>query len=199
MRSVAIVLIATTCAGGLALVGCGETEVRRTDANAVRDLSGQWNKTDSQKVANDLVPQILSGGWLSEFEAKNGRKPVLRPGKFVVRTQDNEVINQEIVFDAFREAFINSRKVTLIVTRTDAGEAREDRKDQDVHASATTRKESFQETAADFLLTAQINSQDDQSGKKKQKYYKISMSLVDVKTNEQVWLKSTEIAKDVER
>jgi penicillin-binding protein activator len=191
-------LLSATAVALLGLASCGTgPEITRTSDDAVRDLSGEWNKTDSKLVANELVPQMAAHPSIDAFQATHGRKPVVRSGKITVRT--GEVINQEIIFDSFLEAFIDSGKVTVVASSGEAGEARAERKDQDINAAAETRKASVRETGADFLLSGQINTQDDQVDGKRQKYYKITMWLVDVTTQEMIARKSTEITKNVDR
>ena len=37
--------------------------VRRMDTNVVKDVSGGWNDTDAQMVAQEMITDCLNGGW----------------------------------------------------------------------------------------------------------------------------------------
>jgi PBP1b-binding outer membrane lipoprotein LpoB len=163
-------LCAAALSAPLDIAGCGETTVDRTDPNAVRDLSGNWNATDSQQVATTIIADVTTDPWLDKFREKNGRDPVIKVGK-----------------------------VDVVASSDESAQAREERKDQDINASAETRKESFQESGADYLLEGAIEVQHDQAGNEKQKFYAIDLSLTDIKSQKLVWEGGTKIAKDVNR
>jgi PBP1b-binding outer membrane lipoprotein LpoB len=180
------------------LPGCGTT-VTREDVNTVRDLSGNWNDTDSRLTAEHFSPKIVAGGWVDEYKAAHsGKKPVIKVGRVVVRT-NGDVINTEIFTNDLVRALVNSGKVKAVGNSNDADQIRAERAEQDKNASEATRKESFQETGADFLLTGSINVADDQEGKEKIKFYSVDLKLVDITTAEQVWFDNHKIKKMVER
>jgi len=190
-------LVACVLLSPLVLINCGgdSTQVSRTDTNAVRDLSGDWNATDSQEAADDLSHQVTNQSWVSDFQAKYGRKPSVKVGRVYNRTQEDITIS--ILTDDIRRSLLNTGKVTIVASNEDTDQARDERKDQDVNASADTRHESFAETGADFLLEGKITTQNDQQDNRKQKFYDIEMNLTDVKTQELVWEGDHKIAKDV--
>ena len=64
-RAVATILLISV---GAALSGCGhETKVTRVDTGIVTDLSGRWNDTDSQMVAEAMVKEALANPWLGKL------------------------------------------------------------------------------------------------------------------------------------
>lgn len=98
-----------TCAVGL-LVGCAavvsgcghETKVTRVDTGTVTDLSGRWNDTDSQMVAEAMVKEALANPWLGNFTKGKNRQPVVIVG--TVLNKSHEHINvQTFVNDLERE------------------------------------------------------------------------------------------------
>jgi PBP1b-binding outer membrane lipoprotein LpoB len=180
------------------LPACGKT-VKREDVNTVRDLSGNWNDTDSRLTAEALSVDALKHPWIDTYTAKHvGKKPVVKVGKIVTRT-NGDVINTEIFTNDLLRAFINSGKVEAVGGGNDAEQIRQERSEQDKNASEATRKESFQETGADFLLTGSINVADDQEGGDKVKFYSVDLKLVDITSAKQVWLGNHKIKKFVER
>jgi uncharacterized protein (TIGR02722 family) len=190
-------LIAAVLASPLAVIGCGGTTVNRTDTNAVRDLSGNWNATDSQEVASSMIADITSDPWLEKFREKNGRDPVIKVGHVVNRS--NEDISTKIFTNDIRRALRKTGKVDVVASSDETSQARDERKDQDVNASAESRKESFQETGADMLLEGSIEVQHDQDGREKQKFYSTDLSLTDIKTQRLLWEGNHKVAKDVNR
>jgi uncharacterized protein (TIGR02722 family) len=190
-------LIAAVIASPLAVIGCGETTVHRTDPNAVRDLSGNWNATDSQETATSMIADITADAWLDKFREKNGRDPVVKVGKVVNRSTED--IATKIFTNDIRRALRKTGKVDVVASTDETSQARDERKDQDVNASAETRKESFQETGADLLLEGSIEVQHDQAGDEKQKFYSVDLSLTDIKTQKLLWDGNHKVAKDVER
>ena len=191
----ALVLVPT-----LALTtGCGGgPKVTRTEDNAVIDLSGNWNATDSRKVADVLIADCLEFPWADQFKIKNNRIPTVKTGRIKVVT-NGDVVNTEIFTNDLQRALLRSGKAQPVASNSETDQAREERKDQDVNASETTRKESFQETGADFLIIGTINVQDDQANGKKQKFYSVDLKMTDVKTQQQVWIGNEKISKLIER
>ena len=186
--------------GSLALTtGCGGgPNVTRTEENAVIDLSGNWNATDSRQVADALIADCLDFPWADQFKIKNNRIPVVKTGRVKVVT-NGDVVNTEIFTNDLQRALLRSGKAQPVASSSETDQAREERKEQDVNASEATRKESFQETGCDFLIIGTINVQDDQAGGKKQKFYSVDLKMTDVKTQQQVWIGNKKISKLVTR
>jgi uncharacterized protein (TIGR02722 family) len=191
------VLAAAILAAPLLVIGCGETTVHRTDSNAVRDLSGNWNATDSQELAAKVIADVTSDPWIEQFHTKYNRDPVIKVGS--VKNKTDEDISTPIFTDDIRKALRKTGKVRVVASNDETAQARDERKDQDINASAETRHESFQETGADLLLEGAINTQHDHSGNEAQKFYAAELLLTDVKTQEIIWEGGDKIAKDVNR
>lgn len=192
---IAILLLPATLA---LTTGCGQKTVTRTEDNAVRDLSGNWNATDSRVVAEALIADCLKSPWAENFKRTNNRLPVVKVSRVKVVT-NGDVVNTQIFTDEVVSALINSGMAEAVASNADVDQAREERKQQDVNASEATRKESFQETGADFLIMGSINVQDDQAGNRQQKFYATKLQLTDIKTQKLVWQKTKDISKDIVR
>jgi penicillin-binding protein activator len=197
MSPVRALLAVIAMSSPLILVGCGGTTVNRTDPNAVRDLSGNWNATDSQSVAADIIADVTSDPWIENFRSKYSRDPVIKVGKVVNRS--NEDISTNIFTNDIRKALRKTGKVEVVASSGENAQSREERKDQDINSSAETRKESFQETGADFLLQGAIEVQHDQDAGEKQKFYAVDLELTDIKTQKLTWEGGKKIAKDINR
>ena len=59
--------------------GCNP-KVTRVSSDAVTDLSGKWNDTDSRLVSEEMIQDVLSRPWLSRFNRKTGKVPTVIVG-----------------------------------------------------------------------------------------------------------------------
>jgi len=180
----------------LGITACG-TKVTRVKADSVTDLSGNWNDTDSRLVANEMIQDALSRRWLNDFNRKYHKSPAVIVG--TVRNLSHEHINTRTFIADMERALINSGQVDFVASRTERGEIRDERKDQDLNASAATRKAMGQETGADFMLTGSINSIVDASGGKQVRFYQVDLTLIDMASNRKVWLGQKKIKKTIEK
>ena len=182
--------------GALLLIGCS-TKVERIDVSETRDLSGRWNDTDSRLVAEALIQDCLAHPWLPEFRGRTGGKPVLIVGQ--VRNRSSEHINTQTFTKDLERAILNSGRATFVASALEREGIREERLDQDLHASPATRKAPGMETGADFMLIGTINSIVDQEGGDKVVYYQVDMELVDMESNQKVWIGDKKIKKFISR
>lgn len=185
---------------GVLLGGCGSSmpEVRRVDPNTQTDISGRWNDTDSRLVSEAMIDDCLEGRWLLDFKrAHEGRKPRVIVG--TVRNRSLEHINVRTFVADLERAITNSGRARFVASRTEREEVRDERLDQAEHASEETRKEPGREHGADFMLQGEINSTLDRAGGLAAVYYQVNLTLVDLETNEKVWIGEKKIKKVVER
>ncbi|HEY0665847.1 MAG TPA: penicillin-binding protein activator LpoB [Gallionella sp.] len=180
----------------LATVGCS-TKVTRMDAGEVQDLSGAWNDTDSQQVSEEMVRDVLERPWFNDFTRAQNRQPAVIVGEVV--NLSHEHINVNTFVADVERALINSGKVQFVASSTERREIREERKDQDLHASEDTRKPMGQEKGADFMLKGSINTIIDASGKTQLRFYQVDLTLISLADNRKVWLGQKKIKKLVER
>ena len=61
----------------LLLSACNNRSVERVDPNSQIDLSGKWNDTDAKLVAKEMIADEIARPWRTNFETKEGRKPVI--------------------------------------------------------------------------------------------------------------------------
>ncbi len=179
------------------LVGCSTVKVSRVNVEEQIDLSGEWNDTDSQLVSKEMVSDALSRPWIDEFVSKKGQKPRVIVG--TVKNRSHEHINTQTFVKDLERELINSGRVVFVASKEERQEIREEKLDQMMHASAATRKQLGEEWGADFILQGQINTILDQSGNKTLKYYQVELELVNILTNEKVWIGQKKIKKLVQR
>ncbi len=189
-----IILIASL----LLFYGCATTPtVTRVDVSEQIDLSGEWNDTDSQLVAAEMIKDALSRPWIDDFITAKKTKPRVIVG--TVKNRSHEHINTQTFVKDLERELINSGRVVFVASKEERQEIREEKLDQMMHASAATRKQLGEEYGADFILQGQINTILDEAGNKTVKYYQVELELVNILTNEKVWIGQKKIKKLVER
>ena len=194
-RTLATVVLACIAA---AVGGCGhETKVTRVDTGVVTDLSGRWNDTDSQMVAEAMVKEALANPWLGNFTKGKNRQPVVIVGS--VLNKSHEHINiQTFVSDLERE-LTNSQKVTFVAAKGEREEVREERREQAVHAREDTQKAPGKEIGADYMMRGSISTILDEQDGAKAVFYQIDLEMVDMENNVKAWFGQKKIKKVIEK
>lgn len=187
----ALMLVAAV---GLSLGGCA-TEVKRVGVEEVKDLSGNWNDTDSRLVSEEMIRDSLSAGWISRHEQKSKNPPAVIVGG--VRNLSHEHINTRTFIADLERAFVNSGRVDVVASKTEREGIREERADMDLNASEASRKEMGKETGADYMLMGTINTIIDASGGEQIRFYQIDLTLVSLVDNRKVWTGQKKLKKDV--
>lgn len=178
--------------------GCSSMpKVTRTDASEQIDISGEWNDTDSQLVSSEMINDVLSRPWLSEFSTKKNERPRVIVG--AVLNKSHEHINTETFVTDLEREVTNSGKVKFVASKEQRDEVRSERMDQAQNASMKTAKNMGQEYGADFMLKGQINTIMDEAGKISLKYYQVELELIDLESNEKVWIGQKKIKKIVKK
>ncbi len=190
---VALLFISTS----LFFTACNNTkQVTRVQEDAVIDLSGRWNETDSRLVAEEMVSDMLSRPWLEEFEKGNDRRPVIIVG--LVRNKSHEHIATDTYIKDIEKAILNSGKVRLVQAGEAREELRKERADQNEFATAATAAKWGKELGADFMLQGLVNSIVDSNNKMEVIFYQTDLELTNLETNEKVWIGDKKIKKVVE-
>jgi uncharacterized protein (TIGR02722 family) len=181
----------------LGLAACASSPtVKRVDTDSVQDLSGSWNDTDSRLVSSRLVKDVLSRKWLTTYQVKNEKNPVVIVG--AIRNLSHEHINTRTFVADLERELINSGEVEFVASSDERSEIRGERDDQGENASASTRNAAGQETGADFMLKGQINTIFDAAEDTQVKYYQIDLTLISMENNRKVWVGQKKIKKILE-
>ena len=183
----------------LIVMGCASSTrtVTRVSADEQTDLSGNWNDTDSKLVAEQMVQDLTYRPWLQDFVMEMDKKPILVVG--TIRNLSSEHIQTATFIKDIERELINSGKVKFVASKQERAEIREERKEQQSYASDETAKRLAQESGADFVLQGGIKSNVDASGGTAAKFYQVDLELINVETNEKVWIGSKEIKKIISK
>jgi uncharacterized protein (TIGR02722 family) len=178
--------------------GCGASRtVNRISADSQTDISGKWNDTDARLVAEQMIHGLTGSAWLSEYAQNNDKKPTVIVG--TIRNLSSEHIETEIVVKDIERELINSGKIKFVASKQERDEVRQERLDQQSNASEETAKRLAEEQGADFLLRGSIKDIVDKLEGKKVTYYQVDLELINVETNEKVWLDTKKIKKVIEQ
>jgi len=179
------------------MAGCNSRQVTRVESDAVTDLSGKWNDTDSRLVSREMIDDVLSRRWLSKFNRAKGKAPVVIVG--TVRNLSHEHINTRTFINDLEKELINSGEVEFVASASERDEIRSERRDQDLNASESTRKAMGNEAGADFMLKGTINTIVDAVSGSQARFYQIDLTLIDLQSNRKVWVGQKKIKKTVEK
>ncbi|MCK4412844.1 MAG: penicillin-binding protein activator LpoB [Candidatus Eisenbacteria sp.] len=184
----------------LLLSSCGARgpKVTRLDPDTTIDLSGRWNDRDSREVAEAMIVDGLNHPWLTEhLQQHGGTVPIVIAG--AIRNLGTEHIATGTFVADIERALVNSGRAKVVARADERGDLRLERADQWANASEATVKEIGRELGADYMLSGTINTITDQSGGEKVVFYQIDLALMDIETNQKVWLGQHKIKKHIGR
>lgn len=179
----AILAITTSC----------KRTVTRVSPDQQIDLSGRWNDSDSKMVAEEMTKDVLNRPWRSDFSGAMARKPVVIVG--MVQNKSTEHIESETFIKDMEREFVNSGMVRVVQNSVFREKLREERAEQGEFASPETQARWGKELGADFMMFGVITSITDAYKKEKVVNYKVNLELVNIETNEKVWIGDKEIKK----
>ena len=193
-------VLATVLLGTVVFVnGCGKSvEVARVDSGKEIALTDKWNDEDSRLVAEEMINDMLSYPWISQFNQRfPGKEPLVTVQR--VRNKSHEHIAVDTFVNDIKRAVIRSGKAGFIATLEERQDTRAELADQDMNASADTRMEMGEEDGANFTLSGTINSIVDQLDNQRVTYYQVDLKLINLQTAREVWNGSKKIKKFMER
>ena len=192
-------LLACILVISLVLFGCAASKkVERVDVNTTIDLSGRWNDTDSRQVSEAMIVDCLNHPWITQHISKSmGKKPSVIVGSMRNRSTEHIAVNTFV--NDIERAFINSGRVSVVASALEREELRSEKDDQRVFASPETIKQMGKELGADYMMTGEINTIQDQEGGQQVTFYQVDLTLTNVETNEKIWLGQHKIKKVITR
>ncbi|MAE34210.1 MAG: penicillin-binding protein activator LpoB [Oceanospirillaceae bacterium] len=186
---------ALTMVGAAVLTAGCATKVSRVDPAEEIALSDQWNNKDSELVATEMINDMLSFPWVSDFELENNERPTIIIQR--IANKSHEHIAVDTFVNDIKRALLRSGKADFVVAGEERDAVRDERRDQELNSS--NAKEMGQEDAADFALSGSINSIVDEAGKKRVTFYQVDMKLINMESNREVWNGQKKIQKLQER
>jgi uncharacterized protein (TIGR02722 family) len=198
------VFVLAACFAALVMMSCASTPsttVSRGSSAEAADLTGEWSATDVEQVSNELIGLALAApridSYLKDFSTKNGGElPTVIVGRF--RNASSERIDTSIISGKMRTAITNSGKLDFV----EGGEMREalraERQDQQANASEETAAALANETAANFMLTGEVNSIVQKLDNQSARTYYVKASITNLENNRILWEgEATPIVKQI--
>ncbi len=179
------------------LSACAPSSVKRLESDQEMALTDQWNATDSKLVADEMIKDMLSYSWLADYHNPQRPRPTIIIQR--IRNKTNQHIAIDTFVNEFKRALIRSGKVDFVVSADEREDLREERRDQEIHASSDTQTEIAQETGADFALSGTISSIVEDVGRQRVTFYQVDLKLVEMKTGKEVWNGEKKIKKLMKR
>lgn len=192
-------LLILFCTVALAVSCVPSEKVTRVDPGTQTDLTGSWNDTDARMVAEEMISDVVSKPWLDQFNRSEGEPPVVIVGR--VRNETMEHIDTEVFTKEMERMFVNTGKVTMVADSREREQVRDERADQQDYASLETTKKMAMELGADFMMIGNISSivEEAVSGRQYAVFYTVNLELINVETNQKVWIGNKKIKKLVDR
>lgn len=183
----------------LLLAGCAtqSRSVERLEGDQAVDLSGRWNDTDSRLVAEEMVGDVLARPWIDRFNSSQDSQPVVVVGD--IRNRSSEQIDTSTFIRSIERELINSGSVRFVAGADVRESIREERMDQQTQATQETISRLGAETGADFMMHGQITSTTDAVEGQRVVAYQTNLELINIETNEIVWIGEKEIRKLIEQ
>jgi PBP1b-binding outer membrane lipoprotein LpoB len=197
MRIASVVAVVALAATLSLAPGCAHKQVTRIPTDAVTDLSGNWNDTDSRLVSDEMIADCLGRAWITDHIERTGKKPSVIVGTIQNKTTEHIAVGT-FVGDIER-ALINSDKVLMVASPEERQQVREERADQQTYSSEETMKRWGREKGADYMMGGVINTILDHDRGKTAKYYQVDLSLIHLESNAKVWIGQKKIKKFVEQ
>ena len=113
----------------------------------------------------------------------------------MIQNRTSEHIESETFIKDLEKEFINSGTIRVVENDLFREKLREERADQNEFASVETQSQWGLELGADFMLFGVMTSITDELGREKVVSYKVNLELVNIETNEKVWIGDKEIKK----
>ncbi|MCL2485021.1 MAG: penicillin-binding protein activator LpoB [Endomicrobia bacterium] len=195
LKKLSLCLLALTFC--VSMFACSGQRVTRVNNDQPIDLSGNWNDTDSRLVSQEMITDALGSAWLRDFTEKQGRRPVVIVGDVLNMTEEH--INTGTFVQDLARNLTNSGRVTFVASRDQREALRDERADQAEHARASTVSQQGNETGADFMLKGQISSMLDTGSGAQLIVYQVDLEMINIETNERVWMGNKTIRKVVSR
>jgi uncharacterized protein (TIGR02722 family) len=144
-----------------------------------------------------MIQDCLSRPWRERHVDQAGKKPIVVVG--MIDNKSSEHIAVEPFIGDIERAFVNSGQVEMVASPEERQQVREERGDQQSYASEQTMKQWGKEHGADYMMGGVISSITDQEKGDTVIFYQVDLNLVNLETNEKVWLGQKKIKKFVGR
>jgi uncharacterized protein (TIGR02722 family) len=172
--------------------GCGPKAFIKgeyEDPEKENNLNDTFSETDMQKIVAELVGKMTQ----SPVIANAHRPPVVMVTNLQNKT--NEHIDTESIMDMVRVELTNSGRVAFVDKQARGDVAEEYNYQNSGMVSNETKKGPGGQTGADLIINGRLDGINQEAGKAKSTYYKMTLNMTNLKTNLIVWTGQKELRK----
>lgn len=180
-------VVAVACVLAALAAGCG-TKVQNVDPSVEGYISGRWNDSDAQAVAEELVPACLDAAWRHEFGgAHDGARPRVLVGDIENRTSEH--IDTGVFMNEVQRVLINSGNVRFVADEAVRDDLLAEVEWQSGMAKGGGVAPDVEKgvSGADFLMMGSLTSVVDQQDRSAIVFYQADLWLIDLRNWEKVW------------
>lgn len=174
-------------------------KVKRIDPEKTVDLDYRFDDEDARQIARGMIEDALGKPWINEYMAVNEKRPMVVVGN--VKNETEDYINPDLFTDVIQKELLNSGKVRFIAERDLRAELRQERIEDLEFRDPATIKNAAMEKGADYMMLGRIKDVKERSVDQRQvvNFYQVTLELIDIETNEKVWIENQEIKKTAKR
>lgn len=194
------VLVVGLMVAAVSLPACSRNwKITRVDPETTIDYDYRFDDEDARAVYQGMIADALSKPWIDQWMATHNDRPVVIVG--TVRNETQDYIDYKMFTKRIEEELINSGRVRVVAERDQRGEIRDERIAGQEFNRPETIKKVAHELGADFMMIGRIADIKERSadGKQLVSYYQINLELIDIESNEKVWIQTEEIKKQARR
>jgi len=171
-------------------------EVTRVDPQTPVDVDYRFNDTDARDIYMAMVDDALKRPWIdNHLRERGGQRPVVIVGPVTNATQD--YIDTRMITTSIERELINSGRVRFVAMKEQRDPIRGEREQGQEWSRPETRKRMKFELGADYIVLGRI--MDDKpktlSGRGGVSYFKANLEIIDLESNEKIWIGEREIKK----
>ncbi|MFG0274335.1 MAG: penicillin-binding protein activator LpoB [Phycisphaerales bacterium] len=186
--------LAAACIAG-PLAGCKTRTVTRADPTEIRDLNYRFDEDDARETADAMIGQALNHPWIEEWREANGDRPIMIVGE--VRNDTSDYIDTKLFTKQFERALLNSGRVRIVAASDERDQLRDERASIRDWSRPETVKQMAFEVGADMMLLGRVgeNVEVSRRGNVRIQYYQVNLELIDIESNEKLWIGERQIEK----
>jgi uncharacterized protein (TIGR02722 family) len=183
---VLIVLIAS-----MFVLGCATGRSAYVDPSVVDEKGAQFGDTDMKLMSEEIVSQLMQAPFLERVEKPASISIV------GINNETSEFINTDEIADKIMVALINNG--SAVFEFVDRAMLEETMKEFELGSSGIVSTDQTTKlgraAGVDFLMTGVLSSITKVDRKEDQRFYRLSVRLVDVERNTVAWVSEKEIRK----
>lgn len=183
---------AAACAAFLASAGCSTPTVRYGDPTSAKPITTDFGSNDLQQTVNTMVNSMLT--FPPIVEATRTRRPILEVARVNNKTMQH--IDTQSITDSIRTRLLRSGKFRFTDRSTDKQTIDEIKDQQDSGLADQNSAVQFgQQLSAEYLLVSNLSEIKQKDEDVVDVYYKVTMSLKNLRTGILEWSDEQEIRK----